>query len=259
MTATYIELPTPRSAMTAYEVVPEGRARSAVLLLHEEFGLDEYTRQVARRLGIEGYHVIVPNLFHRTGGESVPYGQPEQVRAHIAVLSDAGVLSDVDASLAYLRHAGEWDDDQIGALGFGLGGRFALAAALRHDFGAAVSMCPTGVVSPSPSGHFATLDDQLGDLGAPWLAIFGASDSLTPLEDVVSLRRALDGAGSDVFTQVVRYRNAGHGFYCDMRATYAQEAAFDSWQRTLEWFEKRVAQRPSPYQAAWLAVQSAAG
>ena len=53
---------------------------------------------------------------------------------------------------------------------------------------------------------------------------------------VRTLGRALSDAPVDA--EVVRYAEAEHGFFCDLRPSYAADAAADAWVRTLAWFER---------------------
>jgi carboxymethylenebutenolidase len=83
------------------------------------------------------------------------------------------------------------------------------------------------------------LVDAAPSLRAPWLGLYGDEDQGIPVDDVERLRAA--AAQSAVETEVVRYAEAGHGFHCDVRASYHQGAAADAWQRTLAWFDRHLA------------------
>jgi carboxymethylenebutenolidase len=78
--------------------------------------------------------------------------------------------------------------------------------------------------------------DLVPELRAPWLGLFGDEDQSIPVEQVEALQSAL--AAATVDTEVVRYAGAGHGFHCDQRPDFHQEAAADAWKRSLAWFEK---------------------
>ena len=252
MSVDLFNVPSDDGPVPMYEVVPRNPS-SAVIVLHEEFGLTNHVREVCRRLGDEGHHVIAPDLFHRTGGEPIPYSQPEMIEHHVGSLTDDNALADVEVALRHLKTRGDWSDDQIGILGFGLGGRFALTTAMQYPIAAAVSFYPLGVMAPAPVGTFPSLATRISEIRAPWLALFGVNDPEMPSARFLELEERLDQATLDVFTRVVRYPRAGYAFDCDMRALFEREAAFDGWQRTSEWFDKRLAPRPSPYHAAWLA------
>ena len=243
------------SSVPAYEAMPHGRARSALVVLHDDFGLDEHSRESTRLLAVEGYHVVCPNLLHRMGGEVAPYGRTEDARAAPNAFSDADALVDLSTCLEYLTGAGPWTPDETGVLGYGIGGRYAFLAAVGLRVATCVSMCPSGLTAASTPPGSRSLTALAGELQVPWLGIFASSDERTPPEEIANLELALAAARLDVFTQVVRYERADGGFFSDRRATYSLEPAFDSWQRILEWFDRRVAPRSTPYHAAWLRQQ----
>jgi carboxymethylenebutenolidase len=151
-------------------------------------------------------------------------------------LSDAGILTDVDAVLAHLPHKPE----RVGVVGFCMGGRASFLVAAERWLGAAVGFYGGGIVT-GRFPQFPTLIERVGDLQTPWLGLFGDEDQSIPVDDVERLRQELDGA--DVPTDVVRYAGADHGFHCDERPSYNAEAATDAWARTMAWFETHLEPR----------------
>jgi carboxymethylenebutenolidase len=135
-----------------------------------------------------------------------------------------------------------WDLDQIGVVGYGSGGRAALLAAAAMELGAAVSVRPV-----LPAGLGARPVDPLR---TPWLGLFGALDERTPPGSVAGFGEAL-AAGSPVFTQVVSYPGVTGEFVHDGLHPLTHAAAYDSWQRTVEWLNARVVPRPTPLARAW--------
>ena len=109
-------LDTPDGAMPLYEVVPDGTARGAVVVVQEAFGVNDHIEDVTRRFADAGYHAVTPHLFHRTGSPAYGYEDFSVVIPHVMALSDEGILSDVRAALDHLRAAG-WADRQIGIVG----------------------------------------------------------------------------------------------------------------------------------------------
>ncbi len=108
-------------------------------------------------------------------------------------------------------------------------------AAARRSLGAAVGFYGGGIVH-ARFPQFPALVDEVATLQTPWLGLFGDRDGSIPVDDVEQLRAALGAAPVD--TDVVRYPDAGHGFFCDLRPAYAPDAAADAWIRALAWFER---------------------
>jgi carboxymethylenebutenolidase len=220
--------------MGLYEATPDDptTARGAVVVIQEAFGVNDHIKDVTRRVADAGYHAVAPELFHRTGGGTVDYGHFADVQPHFAALSDEAVLADVDHTLDHLRSAG-WADDQIGLVGFCVGGRISFLVAVHRPIGAAVGFYGGGIVR-SRFPMFPPLIEQAPQLATPWLGLFGDRDKGIPVEDVEALRAKLTEA--DMPSEIVRYPDAEHGFHCDVRPSYSEEAATDGWSRTLDWF-----------------------
>lgn len=231
-----IEVETPDGPMDLYEAWPDdGEERAAIIVIQEAFGVNEHIEDVTRRLADARYHAVAPHLFHRAGGGTAPYDDFSQVFPKFEGLDDDGLLRDFDATLDHLHEAG-WTSGAIGAVGFCFGGRASFLLALRRALGASVGFYGGGIVS---SPFWPPLVGEAASLQTPWLGLFGDKDESIPVDDVETLRQALDGVAVD--TEIVRYPDAGHGFHCDVRTThYNAEAAADGWARTLAWFDQHL-------------------
>ena len=227
-----VTLDTPDGAMEVYEAAPDGEPRGAVIVIQEAFGVNDHIQDVTRRVAAAGYLGVAPALFHRAGGGTAAYDDFSKVMPLFEGVSDDGVLADVDATIALLEGRG-FDRSRIGIVGFCFGGRVTFLVAARRRIGAAVTFYGGGIVTGSPLGYDALLDEA-ATLQTPWLGLFGDLDQGIPVEGVEELRgRAGDAA---VATEIVRYADAEHGFHCDARASYHEASAKDAWQRTLDWF-----------------------
>jgi carboxymethylenebutenolidase len=225
------------NAMQLYESAPDGAARGAVVVIQEAFGLTEHIEDVCGRLSAAGYHAVAPHLFHRTGDPVIAYDDMQAVMPHLGGLSADGLAADIDASLSYLRDAG-FTDQQVGIVGFCMGGSVVVFAAAHHALGAAVTFYGGGV----NAGRFGIppLAELAPTLKTPWLGLFGDNDQSIPTDQVETLRAAAKNAA--VATEVVRYPDAGHGFHCDARDdSYHEPSAKDAWQRALGWFDAHLA------------------
>lgn len=229
-----LEIPTADGPMALYEARPDGAARGAVVVIQEAFGVNDHIEDVTRRLAAEGYRAVAPALFHRAGGGTASYDDFAAVIPLFEGLTDAGILVDLDATRVHLGEHG-FADAATGIVGFCFGGRATFLAALHAPFGAAVGFYGGGIVTPR-FPQFPALVDRVGELRAPWLGLFGDEDGSIPVEDVETLRRALESAPVD--TEIVRYPGAEHGFHCDVRASYHAAAAADAWSRALAWLER---------------------
>ena len=223
--------------MRGYEAIPDGEPLGAVVVIQEAFGVNPHIEDVTRRIAAAGYHALAPDMFHRTGGAVVDYGDFGAVIEHfVGIGNDDSIMSDVDAALDYLRGVG-FDDRQIGIVGFCFGGRVTFLVASQRALGAAAGFYGGGIVT-ARFPQFPALLERAATLRTPWLGLFGDLDESIPVDDVEQLRKALTHA--PVAAEIVRYADAEHGFNCDARPSYNADAAADAWNRTLSWFERHI-------------------
>ena len=218
---------------------PVGVRKGGVVVLQEAFGVNAHIVDVCHRIAEEGWLTVAPHLFHRTGEPPLAYDDFAAVRPHMSKLTVDTIDADLDAAFGHLTENG------IGLancaiVGFCMGGTVALAASARRELGAGVTFYGGGVAK-SRFGY-APLIELAPGLRTPWLGLFGDRDKSIPTGDVEALRKA--AATAPVPTGVVRYPEAGHGFNCDLRASYHEPSATDAWSRMLEWFNTYAARRP---------------
>ncbi len=224
--------------MDLYEVVPEGNAAGAVIVIQEAFGVNDYIRDVTRRFAAADYHAVAPTMFHRAGGGTAPYGDLSKVMPLFRGVTDDGILADVDAAVGYLRRTG-FNDAAIGIVGFCFGGRVTFLVATRRTLGAAVGFYGGGIVT-TRIPIFPPLIGDAARLATPWLGLFGDQDAGIPVADVEQLRETLAREATAAH-EIVRYPGAQHGFHCDQRPEYQEAAAKDGWIRTLDWLRRHLA------------------
>ncbi|MDJ0490698.1 dienelactone hydrolase family protein [Rhodococcus qingshengii] len=160
-------------------------------------------------------------------------------------------LEDASARLSVLFARAEergWTAEQTGMLGWGSGGRIVLDAITEKAFGAAVSLSPA--LRSDDSGNSVAQEEFSGRVATPWLGMFGADDPAAPESSVANLRAVL-GGGSDVHAVAVIYPGVGDGFYRHGNDGVGYAAWYDSWQRTIEWLEARIAPRLTPLAQQW--------
>src|SRR5436190_16346950 len=217
--------------MRVYEAVPDTPPDAAVIVIQEAFGVNPHIEDVTRRFAGAGYRAVAPDMFHRTGGGIVDYGDFGAIIPHfVGIGDDNAILADVDAALDYLRGLG-FADRRIGIVGFCFGGRVTFLTAANRSLGAAVGFYGGGIVT-ARFPQFPALVGDVTRIDTPWLGLFGDLDQSIPVEDVELLRDAL--ATAPVPSEVVRYADAEHGFHCDARDAYSAAAAKDGWDRTLD-------------------------
>jgi carboxymethylenebutenolidase len=212
-----------------------------VVVIHHMPGWDEWITEVVRKFAHHGYAAIAPHLFVRFGP-----GSPDDVTARARPqggASDAEVMGDVAASMAYLR-AQPNASGRIGVIGFCSGGRHTyLAACTLPGIDAAVDCWGGRVIVNDPADITPKRPvppiEYTEKLGCPLLGIFGNDDKNPSPNDVNRTEEALKRYGKTY--EFHRYDGAGHSFFDWGRPAYRPQQAMDAWQKVFTFFDKHLA------------------
>lgn len=221
---------------------------SAVVLVHEVFGLDAFARDTASRLAEAGHVVMVPDLYSREGLPG-PGGTPdapapewteEQILRASSDIPDRRAVSDLEAAVSHLAGSGGVDPERIGALGLGLGGKLALLLGCQSRQLAAVVdfYGPIRYADLGPLQPVQPLEMTL-NLSCPLLAIFGENDPTIPIADVEDLREKMTAFAKPA--EIVVVPGVGHGFMNHLRSSWSEAASPEAWARTLGFLEEVLA------------------
>jgi carboxymethylenebutenolidase len=218
-------VPSPQGngSIKGYLVRPADASKkyAAVLVIHENRGLNPYIEDVARRLGVAGYLAFAPDGLTSVGGYP---GDDEKGGQLFGQVDRAKMTEDFVAAAHWLRMRPECTG-KLGAVGFCFGGGIVNTLAVRMpDLAAAVPFYG----APPPAG-------EVGMIKAAVLVHHGEMDTRLagtwPAYDA-----ALTAAG--VTHEGYIYQGAQHGFHNDTTPRYDEAAAKLAWQRTLDWFKK---------------------
>lgn len=224
----------------AYLAKPrESGSYPTVVVLQEIFGVNSHIRDVTERIAREGYVAIAPALFQRiapgfeTGytKEDIEVGRKyawEQTTA-------SQLLSDIQATIDYLKTLLEVKKDGFGCIGFCFGGHVAYLAATLPDVTATASFYGAGISARTPGGGSPTLT-RTSDIKGTLYAFFGMEDASIPAEHIDQIQAELEKY--NISHRVFRYDGADHGFFCDQRASYNPKAAADAWEQVKQLFSQ---------------------
>lgn len=222
----------------AYYSRPIGKETyGSILLIPHMPGWDEFCREAARRFTEHNYAVIVPDIYCRYGT-----GTPVEVSGRMREdggVSDESVMGDSQACIDFLR-AQPQSNGKVGVIGMCSGGRHTfLAACSLSGIDAAVDCWGGGVIMSEeqldekrPVSPF----DLTEKLGCPLLGIFGSDDKHPSPEEVDRLEAELKRLNKNY--EFHRYDGAGHGIWYYDKPMYRQQQAMESWNLTLEFFDK---------------------
>jgi carboxymethylenebutenolidase len=227
--AHYVSYPSPGgngAQMRGYLVQPTGRAPfPAVLVVHENRGLNPYIEDVARRLAAEGYLALAPDGLAPLGGYP---GNDDEGRDLQTGLDQAKLRTDMLNGARFVK-AHKLSSGKLGVVGFCWGGGTAnyLATALGSElqagvpfYGAAPAAGEAAKIKAPLLLHFADKDPNINRL---WPAY----------------EEALKTAGVSYEAHV--YPGTQHAFHNDSTPRYDAAAAKLAWERTVAFFKKHLA------------------
>ncbi len=219
-----------KSQMTAYAARPDDQeVHPGVIVLQEAFGVNSHIRKVTERFAEQGYVAIAPELFHRTApGFEGSYTDFPSVMPHMKAMTVPGAEADLRASFDWLRAHKFVRRESICSVGFCMGGRISFLANSILSLHAAASFYGGGIAPE--------LVSRAGALHGPMLLIWGLLDKHIGAEQRKAVTGALDSAQKPYAN--LEFSDAGHGFFCDERASYQAQAARQSWALLLEFLKQ---------------------
>src|SRR5260370_352538 len=217
------------TSMRLYVARPAGTATRGLMVMQEAFGVNAHIRDVTERFAREEFLAVAPELYHRTGaGYEGRYDDFASVQDHLKELRDPNMEADFRAAYDWLRANGVAAGSPIAAVGYCMGGRAAVLAAITLPLECAVSYYG-GSIAPNPRGPGFL--NRLKDLKAPVLLFWGGRDQHIPAEQRGAVVEALKAAGKSYVN--VEFSEADHGFFCDARPSYNPIAAAQASPLTL--------------------------
>jgi dienelactone hydrolase len=205
---------------------------AAIVLFPAIAGVNDYVRRRAEQLAAEGYAVQTVDYF---SGKAPDVSTPQKIGAALAALSDTQVLERAREAVAALHALPGVEPSRIGAMGYCVGGMYAMLAAADGSGIAAVANYYGTVRYAALSANKPVSPlERVGELRAPMIAHYGTADRFVPQADVAALENALDAAGKPY--ELFRYGGAPHAFDEDFRPAYRPVAAAEAWTRTLGFF-----------------------
>ena len=218
----------PGRKMRGYGAAPVGAAPNTpmVIVIHENRGLNDHIRDVARRVALAGFSAVAPDFLSPVGG--TPADQ-DQARDMIGKLDLAATVADGRAFIQWLASSAG-GARKVGAVGFCWGGGMVnrLAVASGSALAAGVSFygpAPDPAEAPKVEAalmlQLADLDERVNKTALPWA-------------------EALKAAGKDVTVTV--HPGVNHAFHNDTSAErYNKAAAEQAWAATTQFFKARLA------------------
>lgn len=219
-----VQFPFGSQARDAYYARPEGAgAFPGVVVIHEAFGLNDNIRDVTRRFATAGYAAQAVDLF---AGRNRTLCMARFIGQMLSGSTENSTIAELKAALDWLGARSEVDASRLGAIGFCMGGTFAIAWACSDHRLQVIA--PFYAMNPRPLEATRRMCPVVGSY---------------PQDDFTASRgRALDGelTSAGVAHDIKIYPNAKHSFFNDQGRNYDLAASADAWARIMAYFGERI-------------------
>lgn len=220
-----VESPQGNGSIKGYLAKPaKGKKFPAVLVIHENRGLNPYIEDVARRLAKAGYMAFAPDGLTSVGGYP---GDEQKGAAAFRTVDGKKMTEDFVASALWLKKRPD-STGKLGAVGFCFGGGMVnqLAVRLGKELNAGVAFY----------GRQAGADD-VPKIAAPLMLHYAGNDK--GVNAGIEAYEAALKANKKKY-EIFMYEGMQHGFHNDTTPRYDAAAAKLAWERTLEFFKKNL-------------------
>lgn len=219
-----VSFPSGSMQLNGYLAYPEGDGPfPGVIVIHEIYGLNDNIKDIARRFADQGYAALAVDLFT---GKNRTICMARLLGQQVFSPLNNGSLHHLKSALSYLAEQPRVESNRVGAIGFCMGGGFAIAWACTDDRLKVIAPFYAG--NPRPLAAVARACPVVGSY---------------PEQDFTAKQgRRLDAALDEYHVpyDIKIYPNAKHSFFNDQGASYDAEAAQDAWQRVLSYFAEQI-------------------
>lgn len=219
----------PSAAGTAmgYLTLPASadQKRPAIIVIQEWWGMNDWIKLKTDQFAERGYVALAVDLYR---GKST--GDPKVAHELMRGLPEDRALADLRGAFEWLAARPDVEPSKIGAVGWCMGGGYALALAAAE---------PRLAASVINYGRLITDPGAIGKISAPILGNFAGNDNGIPNEDVKQFEASLKTAGKDADIKI--YEGKGHAFINpNNKDGYDAEAAADAERRIDAFFESKL-------------------
>ncbi|HEX5423172.1 MAG TPA: dienelactone hydrolase family protein [Candidatus Acidoferrales bacterium] len=196
-----------------------------LIVIHDWWGLTDWVKQQTVKFADAGFVALAVDLYNGKVATT-----PDEAQQLSSSLSDDPVVLQLMGSIVYLTTQNNVEHDRIGAVGWAMGGYYAVDLAMHVPrLGACVDNYGTLPTDPN----------EIEGIGAPFLGNFGADDRGVAPTDVDAFKKTMTNLNRVVDIKV--YDGAGHSFANPADASaYRADAAADAWNRTVAFLNKSL-------------------
>lgn len=200
----------------------------AVVMIHENKGLNDHIKNMANLLARNGYVVLAVDLFK--GEVTTDRNRSSELTQYIRDNPDIATAN-LQSAVKYLASLPNVNAEKIASLGWCFGGAQSLQLALNsqdHPLAATVIYY----------GRLITDNATLAKIKWPVLGIFGDQDSSIPVDTVKAFEWALNS--TNIPNEIYIFKGVGHAFANPSGDNYAPTETKDAWDKTLSFLDKHL-------------------
>ena len=199
----------------------------AVVMIHENKGLNDHIKNMANLLARNGYVVLAVDLFK--GEVTTDRNRSSELTQYVRDNQNIATAN-LQSAVKYLASLPNVNAEKIASLGWCFGGGQSLQLALNsqdHPLSATIIYY----------GRLMTDNATLSTIKWPVLGIFGDQDSSIPVDTVKAFKSALNSNG--IPNEIYIFKGVGHAFANPSGDNYAPTEAKDAWDKTLSFLDKQ--------------------
>jgi carboxymethylenebutenolidase len=199
----------------------------AIIMIHENRGLNGYIKDMANTLARQGYVVLAVDLFK---GQIATTNDQARLLSTSVRNNPTEAIANLQSAVRYVSSLPFVDPSKIASIGWCFGGGQSLRLALNsqnHPLVATILYYGTPLVTDS---------QQLAKIKWPVLGIFGDRDQANPLPLINKFKAALNA--DKISNEILVYKGLGHAFANPSNQNFAPKETADAWQKTLTFLKK---------------------
>jgi carboxymethylenebutenolidase len=236
----HVIVTTKHGNMPTFVACPDGPGNFPGIIFYMDApGIREELRNMARRIAKHGYFCALPDMYYRLGTchFDIPRrddGMSAVIRAAMNHLTNARVVDDTAALLAYFDADDKVKPGPVGCVGHCMSGQYitTVAAHFPHRMAAAASLYGVGIITDKEDSPHLLLDKIKGEL----YYAFAETDQSVPAHIPGELKQALDKA--DAKHELKVFPGTHHGFCFPERAVYDTHAAEETWSKIFAMWDR---------------------
>jgi carboxymethylenebutenolidase len=221
-----VNIPVNGDGAQAFVAMPDDDAKHpGLVVIQEWWGLEPHIKDIAQKLAVEGFIVMVPDLFH---GKVAT--EPDDAGKMMMAMDMERAIREIQGAIGVLKDNGMVEPKKVGVIGFCMGGLLTYKTIEASQDVAAACAFYGVMYEPTP--------ESVAGVQAAVMAVFGAQDGYTPPEYIQRIYEVYSSCGKNYEAHVYE---AGHAFLNPTHGMGNEAAARDVWPKAVNFLKQHLA------------------